>query len=292
MKSEFVILGVLGLLLVFTFAGAGQVESTITGNSITGVFATPEKPKQLFDITFNLEDRFLLDSSELVTVTTFESFGSEPTPVNLTYIVMDSEGEIVYTESDSIVVETENFIRKDFEGLNLDFGEYRIFLETLYSDGVQDFFEREFEVKSKIANSDKQLFDIRFELDSKAIERTGQLFARVIFESFGSEPTPVDIDFKILDEEGNLIYRADDSIIVETEQIYNKAFGVSNFPEGSYRVVLTTLYNVDVEDEFVRKFRIGHVGYSVWMFWVSVVFNLLLVFGLVYSLRKNLGRKK
>lgn len=289
MRLRFLFLGMFCVIIIGSLIHS-QVQLYITGDSITGAIKD-SVPDHLFDITFSLEDRVILNSDDLVSLTTFESFGTKPTPVNLTFIIFDSRNKIVYKSEEFLVVETENILRKDFKDLNLDFGEYQIYLKTVYGEGVEDFFERNFEIRSKISNSPNQLFDIKFDLDSRSISQTQKLFTRVILESFGSEPTPVELNFRILNSYGEEIYKSEDNTVVETEQIFRRSFDVSNFPEGDYKIVLTTFYNDDVEDEFIRDFRISNFKFSLWMLWVSIFLNLILLFFIVRFYKREWGDK-
>ena len=186
------------------------------------------------------------------------------------------------------------FIKK-FEGIDLDFGEYTIYLRTLYNEDVEDIFLKEFEIRSKISKSEGQLFDIKFELDRKLVEKVEDLTARVSFESFGSEPTPVNMLFTFLDDEDNVIYTEENSAIVETEKILTKRFSYLGFEKGDYTLVLTTLYNVDVEDEFREKFTIRGKRNYEWLNWLSFALNFLFLFVIVFLFRRSSfvkGRKK
>ncbi len=44
-------------------------------------------PEELFDITFNLDDKLIQSVNELFGIVTFESFGNVPTFVNLTFMI-------------------------------------------------------------------------------------------------------------------------------------------------------------------------------------------------------------
>ena len=115
---------------------------------------------------------------------------------------------------------------------------------------------KEFEIRSKIGRSERQLFDIKFELIRKTVEKTEDLDTRVTFENFGSEPTPVNMIFTFLDSDDKEVYSEEDNLIVETEKVLIKEFNYLNLEKGDYTLVLTTLYNVDIEDEFRKKFTI------------------------------------
>ena len=104
-------------------------------------------PEQLFDIKLELESDTIYNSYQLTAWVKFESFGREPTPVNLTYVILDKEESIVYTKEDYIVVETERFIFERFKELNLDPGEYVLVLKTLYNIEIEDEFRQEFKIE-------------------------------------------------------------------------------------------------------------------------------------------------
>ena len=106
-----------------------------------------QSPTQLFDIKFELDSATIKNSSELTSVIRFASFGSVPTPVNLTYKILDSSGIEVYSEKGNVVVTTEQIVRKNFENLNLKPGKYTLTLTTLYNKNISDIFRQEFEIK-------------------------------------------------------------------------------------------------------------------------------------------------
>jgi len=108
-----------------------------------------EIPEQLLDIKFELEENIIFSSGELVALISFESFGAEPTPVNLTYIILDKQGNEVYKEHDYIIVGVEEILIKSFKGLELDDGKYILILKTLYGDNIRDEFRQEFETSKK-----------------------------------------------------------------------------------------------------------------------------------------------
>lgn len=111
---------------------------------------TPELPKQLFDIKLELEHYKVYAPEDLAAWIRFESFGTEPTPINLTYIILDKKENVIYMKEDSLVVETEEFIVEKFEGVNLKNGEYSLLLKTFYGDNVVDEFRQDFVVRSEM----------------------------------------------------------------------------------------------------------------------------------------------
>lgn len=123
-------------------SGGGTTAPSITEEDVEEI-----TPVQLFDISFSLEKIILASSDELIAIVMFENFGTEPTEVNLTFIILDEKE--VYREEDSVIVETEKFLKKSFKGLNLEEGKYTFVLETLYNVDVKDSFRQDFEIKKK-----------------------------------------------------------------------------------------------------------------------------------------------
>ena len=110
-----------------------------------------EIPSQLFDITFNLRNTLIENPNELETIAVFENFGTLPTPVDLTFIILNESGNEIYEEKIRIIVETENIIGWNYEGLSkLSSGKYIAVLQTLYNTDVSDEFKQEFKVSSKL----------------------------------------------------------------------------------------------------------------------------------------------
>lgn len=101
-----------------------------------------------------------------------------------------------------------------------------------------------------------QLFDIALIIDEPLISDSRNLKARVTFFSFGTEPTPVDMEFIILNEKGEQLYQTMTQTTIQTEGIHNQTFENLDLTDGKYTLLLKTLYNVDVEDEFRASFEV------------------------------------
>jgi hypothetical protein len=115
-------------------------------------------PMQLFDIKLELEDSSIKSLSELVAIVTFESFGTEPTPVNLSFTIFEENNIEVYTEKEDVTVETERVLRNEFKDFDLPTGKYTLILTTLYDVDVIDEFSQEFEIMAE------EVRDLSFEL--------------------------------------------------------------------------------------------------------------------------------
>jgi len=137
-----------------------------------------------------------------------------------------------------------------------------------------------------------QLFDIKLGLQNDVINNVYELSAWVTFESFGSEPTSVNLTYIILDELGNEVYKKEDRVVVETEKFIAEGFAGSNLDYGRYTLVLKTLYNVDVEDEFRQEFTIEEEGLLESLSLISVLIGILaiivlfIVVTIIYKKRK------
>ena len=104
-----------------------------------------------------------------------------------------------------------------------------------------------------------QLFDIALIVDQTQINNASDLNARVTFISFGRENTPVEMTFTIIDENGKEYYRSNDKTIIQTEGVFNKTFKELILAKGKYTLVLNTLYNTNIRDEFKQGFEVGGV---------------------------------
>ncbi len=137
-----------------------------------------------------------------------------------------------------------------------------------------------------------QLFDINFEIDEILIKDVSELVARLIFVSFGTEDTPVDVTFTIIDEHGKERHTEEDSLIVETEAVLSKQFKDLKLGPGKYSLIVKTLYNVDVEDEFRQDFEISKKFYQHFSFWFFTGLAIMLSTVITVETIGRFNRKK
>lgn len=134
----------------------------------------------------------------------------------------------------------------------------------------------------------EQLFDINLEIDDATISDIKELSARVVFVSFGKVPTPVDLTFIIEDEFGNSVYIDEGEevdIVVETEAVKHKKFEGIELPPGKYTLILRTLYNVSVFDEFRQSFEITEEEkIPFWKSWLFLLIIALVIIIIVYAI--------
>ena len=134
------------------------------GGGVVGNVSVEGLPEQLFDITFNLEDISISGVGELFGIVTFESFGTVPTLVNLTFIILNEAGNEIYREEGSITVTTEEVLRWNYETLGeLPDGKYTAVLNTLYNVDVFDEFRQEFEIKKRVVGITGKAIDWVFD---------------------------------------------------------------------------------------------------------------------------------
>ena len=181
--------------------------------------------------------------------------------VDLEYLVLDKEGNLLYSEKDSILIKESFRYEKSFDTLEaqkIEFspGNYTFILKVDYL-GKTKSFNGLFEIVDidESFYSLKQLFDIKMEVDDLIFDTLEDFSARVVFESFGSEPTPVNLTFLIFDSNGKQVYSKKDLIVVETEEVVIENFVDLEIDPGKYILVLRTLYNVNVEDYFEQSFE-------------------------------------
>lgn len=113
-----------------------------------------------------------------------------------------------------------------------------------------------------------QLFDIALIIDDPLVDDSRALSARVTFTSFGTEDTPVDMEFVVLDASGKERYTTTGKTVIQTEGIYNQAFADLIIPDGKYTLVLKTRYSGDIKDEFRATFEVKSRRH-----WLDVICN-------------------
>lgn len=105
----------------------------------------------------------------------------------------------------------------------------------------------------------EQLFDISIEIDDPIITDINDLTARAILESFGTVPTPIELDFIIRDEFGEDVYTVSEHLVVETEAVKTERFEGLDLPPGKYTLFLETAYGDGIFDEFSQSFEIEEI---------------------------------
>lgn len=105
-------------------------------------------PSQLFDISFEIDNNVLKKKDDLSGKINFKNFGANSTEIYLTFIIFNELGNEIYQEEESLLVEAEEILFKNFEDLNLPEGKYEIVLRTLYGLDIENEFRHGFEVKS------------------------------------------------------------------------------------------------------------------------------------------------
>lgn len=127
-----------------------------------------------------------------------------------------------------------------------------------------------------------QLFDIALVVDKTEVNNVSELKARVTFINFGNVDIPVQMTFVIIDKNKKEYYRSIDKTTIQTEGVFNKTFEGLLLEEGKYTLVLNTLYNTNIKDEFKYDFEVGNFGQNKsWMLIVSSGIILILIFSII-----------
>ena len=87
-------------------------------------------------------------------------------------------------------------------------------------------------------------------LEDSSLCDADDLVAVVHFENFGQVATLVNLSFEVFDVNGSLVFSEDDFVVVGIEELLRQRFGGLVLADGDYVLVVTTLYDVDVVDEF------------------------------------------
>ncbi|NQZ84633.1 MAG: hypothetical protein HRU03_02845, partial [Nanoarchaeales archaeon] len=109
-------------------------------------------PKNLFDITFNINLNIISDISDLISIVTFENFGTSTTFVNFNIVIYDIMSNIVFSEEFNKNVEIEETFTFTYMDLDLSYGDYKIVLTTNYGDNVSDEFIQKFKYINEYEN--------------------------------------------------------------------------------------------------------------------------------------------
>ncbi|HKL23606.1 MAG TPA: hypothetical protein VJ895_02540 [Candidatus Nanoarchaeia archaeon] len=292
----FILLWVLFFLFIFSSSFFGK--SLITGYApLTGVLK--EDPSfQVVSPEMNVS--FWIGEGpfyRLWDVDYFISFEKEKdfdVFVDLKYFIFDVDNNLICSDEEKILVRESEVFEKDLDTrkvheLDLLPGNYVFVLEVIFGEEEITFSEK-FVIKklSGFLYSLRQLFDIRMELYSSSFYNLDDFGARVVFENFGNETTPVNLTFFIYDNQGEEVYRKYRSEVVETEKVVFENFENLEINPGKYTLVLRTLYNVDVEDYFEQEFEyLKKENY-----WFLLIIFVIVVLGLLFLFRNRFGEEK
>lgn len=143
-----------------------------------------------------------------------------------------------------------------------------------------------------------QLFDIALVVDKMEINSVPELKARVTFINFGNVDIPVQMTFVIIDKNKKEYYRSVDKTTIQTEGVFNKTFEGIDLDEGRYTLVLNTLYNTNIKDEFKQDFEVGNFEQdNSWMLItgggiILVLISLIIFLAMKRKMKVKRTRKK
>lgn len=105
--------------------------------------------EELLDVSFDLASDSVENADDLSAFINFDSFGTIPARVNLTFTIIDSNGDEVYSAEDSIVIRTSEFLKWDYIGLDLPEGDYIAVLNSVYGEDIKNRFTQKFSVEKR-----------------------------------------------------------------------------------------------------------------------------------------------
>jgi len=135
------------------------------------------------------------------------------------------------------------------------------------------------------------LFDIDVELTEDGVTPDGELMGKVTLINFGDEGSVnANLHYTILDSDGNVVYDGRETVAVETQKEFIKAFDVSEFASGEYTLVTDLQYAG--QSEPARTERVFSVeggddfeyGAIVWI--VVAVLAVAFLCAIVYKFRE------
>ena len=101
-----------------------------------------------------------------------------------------------------------------------------------------------------------QLFSIGFSLEEILLRSSDELLSIVTMENFDESPATIELDFKILDESGEVLDEESETWIVRLRGVSRKSFPGLDLQDGRYTFVVETLYNSRFADEFRQDFEV------------------------------------
>ncbi len=102
---------------------------------------------ELFDIQVRLTKHEIYSPTELTAMIEFTNFGDGPSHVRLIYSIINKTGNEFYTGIDEKIVETDEVMIKNFNTLDIPFGQYTVKTTIYYGDNQEATSEESFILK-------------------------------------------------------------------------------------------------------------------------------------------------
>lgn len=241
---------------------------------------------KLFDL--NILDYDLSSDNEILSFTYSLDVGSDVNDYVMISYWIESDGEIIFSDSDAVFVDGSGVGGNDVE-LNLPsdlvVGTYELNILISYgSSSSKDKVSFDIDL---IKEPVKELFDITFELDSDSIESSDDLSSVVSLISFGNVPTPISLTFIIYNYSGSELYSVNKNLSVLTEEFFRWNYDdLENLSEGNYFAILETLYGDNISDRFILGFEVEELSEGGLIFILQskyVLYFLLVIVILITS---------
>ena len=132
-----------------------------------------------------------------------------------------------------------------------------ISFSTLLIIGLFIFIIFPFPITNAKENTLVNPFNLSLSLEENLVESSDKLIAEILLRLPEEVPTFVDLTFIILNNAEREVYREKINTTVVTDVIMSKTFKGLELPRGKYTLVLETIYNKNISEEFIQEFRIG-----------------------------------
>jgi len=145
--GEYVIFKIGDLNLQFVLHSANETHAKVELKLFEQEIPTDVKYFELFDIKVQLIESTIYNPTDLSAIIEFTNFGEGPSHVRLVYSITNASKKEVYTAIDEKIIETNEVVIKNFDTLNIPYGEYTIQTKIYYGDNQEASSERSFTLK-------------------------------------------------------------------------------------------------------------------------------------------------
>lgn len=146
-SNEQIIFKIEDLNLQFYLRSANETHAQIELKLFEQEIPTDVDYFELFDIQVRLAEHTIYNPIDLSAIIELTNFGEGPSHVRLIYSIIDSKGNEVFTGIDQKIVETDEVMIKNFDTLNIPYGNYVVKTTIYYGDNQEATSEESFTLK-------------------------------------------------------------------------------------------------------------------------------------------------
>jgi len=143
-SGDYIIFKIGDLNLQFILHSANATQAQVELKLFELEIPTGADYFELFDIQVSLTESTIYNPTDLSAIIEFTNFGEGPSHIRLTYSIIDSEGKEHFTGIDEKIVETNEVIIKNFDTLDIPYGDYTIQTTIYYGDDQEAISKEHF----------------------------------------------------------------------------------------------------------------------------------------------------